>query len=154
MSSDVSYFTLDDYKLLIKHLHNLTKINNKLPLFYYIENLDMILLKMKSCMFTSEKSIQILQNTNPLSLNFYDIISELKQNILDNNKRMDSMVKYKIEVSMDYSNMINLDHSYDYNINKKNYTEMINEVREIIKIINHKSSGFTMPPQLDYTADF
>ena len=154
MSSDVSYFTLDDYKLIIKHLHNLTKINNNLPLFYYIENLDMIVLKIKSCMFESPKSIQILQNTNPLFLNFYDVIYELKQNIIDNNKRMDSINKYKIENSIDYSNFINLDNTYsNYKINRKNYKDMIREVREIVKIVINKCSGSPMPYQLRYMDD-
>ncbi len=150
----MSSMTIDDYKLLIKHLSNLTKINNDLPLFYYIENLDMIILKIKSCMFESPKSIQILQNTNPLFLNFYDVIYELKQNIIDNDKRMDSINKYKIDISMDYSNFINLDNTYsNYKINKKNYKDMILEVREIVKIVINKCSGSVMPQQLMYMDD-
>jgi len=151
----MSSMTIDDYKLLINHLTNLTKINNDLPLFYYIENLDMIILKIKSCMFESPKSIQILQNTNPLFLNFYDVIYELKQNIIDNDKRMDSINKYKIDISMNYSNFINLDNTYsNYKINKKNYKDMILEVREIVKIVINKCSGSAMPKQLMYMDDF
>jgi hypothetical protein len=150
----MSSMTIDDYKLLIKHLTNLTKINNDLPLFYYIDNLDMIILKIKSCMFESPKSIQILQNTNPLFLNFYDVIYELKQSIIYNSKLFDSIYKYKIEISMDYSNFINLDNTYsNYKINKKNYKDMIREVREIVKIVINKCSGSPMPYQLRYMDD-
>lgn len=155
MSSAVSHLTPDDYKLIIKHLNNLVQINNKLPLFYYIENLDMIIQKIKCCMFYSEKLTQIFQNTNPLFMNLYDVVYELKQNIIDNNKRVNSMDAYKIEISVDTFNFTDFDNTYgNYSVNKKNYKDMIMEVREIVKIVIAKCSGSSIPYQLNYMDDF
>ncbi len=144
-----SSLAIEDYKALIKHFINLTEINSKLPLIYHIDNLDMIIFKIKACMFKSEKAIEILKNTHPMQLNFYDVIFELKQNIINNNKKMDSMEKYKIESSIFY-----LDNNHnDYQTNKKNYNDMIHLVREIIKIIAPKCTGYEIPQELMYDND-
>jgi len=96
-----------------------------------------------------------------LSLNLYDIVYELKQNIIDNIKRMDSIDKYKIEISKDY--FYNFENSYYINYinsndkcnndcslytDRKNYTDMVIEARKIINIVIKNNRRSEIPYQL------
>ena len=135
----MSSISVEDYKKLIEHFDKLYEINKKMPLFYYIENIDMLIFKIKNYMIESCAEMQ----NDILNMNFYDIVYELKQNIIDNVKRIDSICKYKIEVPTD--DFYNFDNNY---INRKNYSDMIIEVKKIINIVIKNHRRTEIPYQL------
>jgi hypothetical protein len=135
----MSSISVEDYKKLIEHFDKLYEINKQMPMFYYIENIDMIIFKIKNYMIESCAEMQ----NDTLNMNFYDIVYELKQNIIDNVKRIDSMCKYKIEVPID--DFYNFDNNY---INRKNYSDMIIEAKKIINIVIKNHRRTEIPYQL------
>jgi hypothetical protein len=146
----MSYISIEDYTQLIVHFDKIFEINKKMPLFYYIEKMDMIIFQIKNCVIKTSKKMQL----NYVFLNLYDIVYELKENILDNIKRIDSICKYKIDSSSYYPYKFH--NSYDENdynsdlnyVNRKNYTDMIIEVKKIINIVVKIHRPTEIPYQL------